>query len=102
MHRYVKISQLIAEGEVDDAFLRMLEAEDLIHPKRTAEDDRVISAEDAERVRVVRLLTGELEVNLAGVEVIIHMRETMRAMQRQFCEILDALVDELHRRGTPR
>ena len=102
MHRYVKISELIAQMPVDDAFLHLLEAEDLIHPKRTSEGDLVISADEAERVRVVLLLTSELDVNLAGVEVIIHMRDTMRAMQRQFCEILDALVEELRRRSAPR
>ena len=97
MHRYLKVSEVIAELHVDADFLRALEAEDLIHLKRTLEDDLVISSEDAERARVARLLTGEMDVNLPGVEVIINMRESMLAMQQQFSEILDALVEEMRR-----
>jgi MerR family transcriptional regulator/heat shock protein HspR len=87
----------VAELHVDADYLRALEAEDLIHLKSSSEGDPVISSEDVERVRLARLLTGELDVNLPGVEVIMHMRDSMLAMQRQFSEILDALVDEMRR-----
>ena len=97
MHRYVKITEVTSELHIDPDFLRQLEAEDLIHLKPTLEGDLVISAEDVERVRLVVLLTGELDVNLPGVEVIMHMRESMLAMQKQFSEILDALVEEMRR-----
>ena len=40
-------------------------------------------------------------VTLAGVEVIINMRDSIVAMQRQFSEILDALVAEM-RQKLPR
>ncbi len=95
--RYLKVSDLTTELRMDAAFLRDLESEDLIHLKRTAEGDLVISADDAERVRLALLLTGELEVNLPGVEVIMHMRESMLAMQQQFSEILNAVVAEMRR-----
>jgi MerR family transcriptional regulator/heat shock protein HspR len=97
MHRYVKIAEVTSELHIDPDFLRQLEAEDLIHLKPTLEGDLVISAEDVERVRLVVLLTGELDVNLPGVEVIMHMRDSMLAMQKQFSEILDALVEEMRR-----
>jgi len=97
MHRYVKVTEVVSELHVDSDFLRQLEAEDLIHLKPTLEGDLVISAEDVERVRLVVLLTGELDVNLPGVEVIVHMRDSMLAMQKQFSEILDALVEEMRR-----
>jgi len=97
MHRYLKVSEVVAELHVDADFLRALEAEDVIHLKRTLDDDLVISAEDVERVRVALLLTGEMDVNLPGVEVIINMRESMLAMQQQFSDILDALVEEMRR-----
>lgn len=97
MHRYLKVSEVMLQLHVDTDFLELLEAEGLIHLKRSSEGDPVISSEDADRVRVAQLLTGELDVNLAGVEVIMHMRESMFAMQEQFSEILDALVDEMRR-----
>ena len=95
--RYVKVSEVLVELHVDPEFLHALEAEDLIHVKRTLDDDPVMSAEDVVRVRMALTLTAELEVNLPGVEVIMHMRESMLAMQQQFSEILDALVAEMRR-----
>jgi len=83
---------------IDEAFLRQLEGEELIHLKQSSEGELVVSFEDAERVRVALMLIGELDVNLAGVEVIMHMREDMLAMQRQVADILDALVDEVRRK----
>jgi MerR family transcriptional regulator/heat shock protein HspR len=102
MHRYVKVSELIVQVPVDDAFLRLLDQEELIHLKQTLEGEPVVSAEDAERVRIIRLLTMDLDVNMAGVEVILHMRETMVAMQRQFADVLDSLVKELRQRSGSR
>jgi MerR family transcriptional regulator/heat shock protein HspR len=95
--RYVKISEVIEQLHIGTEFLRALEAEDLIHMKSSSEGDLVISADDIERVRVALLLTDELDVNLPGVEVIVHMRDSMLAMQRQFSEVLNALVEELRR-----
>jgi MerR family transcriptional regulator/heat shock protein HspR len=97
MHRYVKVADLLSELHINADFLDALEAEDLIRPKHTLEGDVVISSEDVDRIRLALLLTGELDVNLPGVEVIMHMRESMLAMKQQFSEILDALVEEMRR-----
>jgi MerR family transcriptional regulator/heat shock protein HspR len=86
-------------------FLEQLAREGLIDVKRTLDDVVVISAAGLERVRFITLLTEELEVNLPGAEVILHMRDDMIAMQRQFDEILASVVDELKRgmaAGRPR
>lgn len=96
--RYLKLSEVMQRLGVDPQWLETLEAEALIHPKHTLEDDVVISAEDAERIRVIHVLTEEMDVNLAGAEVIVHMREDMLAMQRQFDDILATLVAELRQR----
>ncbi len=98
MHRYLKLSDVVVQLDVDPEFLQALEAEDLIHVKRSSEGDLVISSADVERVRVARLLAAEMDVNLAGVEVIMHMRDSMEAMHQQFCDILDALVEEMRAR----
>jgi MerR family transcriptional regulator/heat shock protein HspR len=98
MHRYVKLADIVAELQVDEEYLRTLEAEDLIHPKHSSEGEVLVSADEAERIRLACVLTRELEVNLPGVEVIVHMRESMLAIQRQFSEILDALVEEMRHR----
>jgi MerR family transcriptional regulator/heat shock protein HspR len=98
-HRYVKVSEVVARLHLAPDALGTLEAEGLIHVKYSSEGEALLSADDEERVRLAHLLTTELDVNLAGVEVIVHMRESMLAMQRQFADILDALVAELRRQA---
>ena len=51
--------------------------------------------EDVERLEVILKLTRELGVNLAGVEIILNMREKMEAMQRQIEEFVKSLNSEL-------
>jgi MerR family transcriptional regulator/heat shock protein HspR len=62
-----------------------------------AEQETVYPPETVERIRIIRNLM-DLEVNLAGVEVIMTMRDTMIQMQKQFDEILATLVQELKHR----
>ena len=99
--RYLKVSEALAELHIGADFLQALVADDLVHLKQTSEGEPVISSDDVERVRMVALLINELDVNLAGVEVIMHMRESILAMHRQFSEILDALVEEMRHRLPP-
>ena len=47
-------------------------------------------------------LTRDLGVNLAGVEIILNMREKMEAMQRQFEEFVATLNRELVARRRTR
>jgi DNA-binding transcriptional MerR regulator len=98
--RYLKIQEVCAELGVDASLLDAVCEEGLIHIKHTADDEMVVSAEDAERLRLVVLLR-EMEVNLPGAEVILHMREEIFAMRRQFDEVLQTLVAEL-RKKLPR
>lgn len=95
--KYVPLAEAAAQSGLTPAFLHMLAGEELIALKRTLDDVEVISHGELERARLVALLTQELEVNLAGAEVILRMRDEMIAMRRQFDEILANLVDELKR-----
>ena len=98
VHRYSKLSEVVIELRVKAEFLETMEAEGLIHLKRSSEGEPIVSSEDVERIRVAQELMAQLDVNLPGVEVVMHMRDSMLALQRQFSEILDTLVDELRRR----
>ena len=102
--RYLRLQEALRELGIDAAELEIYERQELIRIKRTLEDEPVISADDLDRARLVALLVRELEVNLPGAEVIIHMRDEMIAMRRQFAEILEQLTAELrtalgHRSG---
>jgi MerR family transcriptional regulator/heat shock protein HspR len=99
---YVKTSEIRAQLGVDEAFLDTVVAEELIVVKHTVEGEAVLSASDAERLCVIVRLMRELDVNLAGVEVILHMRDELLSMQHQFDEVLHSLVDELRKRLADR
>ena len=98
MAQYVKLHEVCVRLEIDDALLRTLAEEGLVEIVDARGEEPVVSAEVAERLRVITLLMREMEVNLAGVEVILHMREEIRAMQRQFDEILNTVVEEVRKR----
>lgn len=68
--------------------LRLYEREGLVVPKRTDGNTRLYSQDDIDKLRRVLSLTRELGVNLAGVEVILSMRERMGQMQ----EAMEQLV----------
>jgi hypothetical protein len=53
--------------------------------------EREYSEEEVELARVARVLVRELDVNAAGVEVILRMREEMLALRRQVAEVLELL-----------
>lgn len=95
--KYVPLAEAAERAGLTVAYLEMLEREGLIVIKRTLDDVVVISSADLDRARVTALLTQELEVNLAGAEVILRMRDDMIAIRRQFDEILTDLVGELKR-----
>jgi len=73
--------------------LRLYEREGLLKPSRTEGNTRLYTDEDMEQLDVILSLTRELGVNLAGVEIILNMRERMEEMQRQMQEFV-AYVNE--------
>jgi MerR family transcriptional regulator/heat shock protein HspR len=76
--------------------LRMYERRGLIQPQRSEGNIRLFSDDDVERVRAIKRLIDDLGVNLAGAEVILHMREQMEAMRREL-EWLRRSVEEQSR-----
>ena len=75
--------------------LRLYEREGLLAPSRSEGNTRLYTDEDLERLEVILKLTRELGVNLAGVEIILNMREKMEAMQRQIETFVHNLNHEL-------
>jgi MerR family transcriptional regulator/heat shock protein HspR len=63
--------------------LRMYERRGLIAPQRSPGNIRRFSAQDVEQIRFIKRLVDELGVNLAGVEVIMHMRQQLIDTQQE-------------------
>lgn len=87
MKKRVKTYTISAVSELYDIHpqtLRLYEREGLLKPSRSVGNTRLYEDSDLERLEVILSLTRELGVNLAGVEIILNMREKMSAMQREF------------------
>jgi MerR family transcriptional regulator/heat shock protein HspR len=74
--------------------LRHYERLGLIEPQRGKGDIRYYTPEDIERIQQIRRLVDELGVNLAGVEVVLHMREQIESMRSEFENIVNQMRDE--------
>ena len=82
--RTYTISAVAAHYDLHPQTLRLYEREGLLKPSRSEGNTRLYTDEDLARLEVILSLTRDLGVNLAGVEIILNMREKMEAMQRQF------------------
>lgn len=71
--------------------LRLYERRGLVTPNRTRGNARRFTEADIEQIRFIKRLVDDLGVNLAGVEVIMHMRQQLLDAQRE--------LDELRRSG---
>jgi MerR family transcriptional regulator/heat shock protein HspR len=72
--------------------LRIYEEEGLLEPVRTETNIRLYSDDDLRRVRVIRYLTQVRGVNLAGVKLLLHMRDAtdlMEDLMRELAELGD-------------
>src|SRR5688572_20201388 len=88
------ISAVAEMFEIHPQTLRLYEREGLLRPSRSDGNTRLYTDEDLERLEVILQLTRELGVNLAGVEIILNMREKMEAMQKQVDEFVRTLNTE--------
>jgi len=92
------ISAVAEQYSIHPQTLRLYEREGLLKPSRSEGNTRLYTDEDLERLEVILKLTRDLGVNLAGVEIILNMREKMEAMQRQIEEFIAQLNVELKER----
>src|ERR1700729_1419961 len=77
--------------------LRLYERVGLLKPSRSQGNTRLYTDADLERLEVILTLTREMGVNLAGIEIILNMREKMAEMQRQMQAFTVFVRQELSR-----
>lgn len=74
--------------------LRIYEEEGLLEPVRTETNFRLYSDDDLQRVRVIRYLTQVRGVNLAGVKLLLHMRDATDLMEDLMRELGELAGDD--------
>lgn len=88
------ISVVAEMFEIHPQTLRMYEREGLIAPSRSSGKTRLYSREDIERLEVILTLTREMGVNLAGVDVIMELREKLVAAMNRVGELEELLESD--------
>jgi MerR family transcriptional regulator, heat shock protein HspR len=89
------ISSVAESYQIHPQTLRLYERLGLLQPSRSDGNTRLYTDEDLQRLEVILTLTRELGVNLAGVEVILNMREKMEKMQQEVEEIIAFVHDQV-------
>ncbi|MFC1821850.1 chaperone modulator CbpM [Thermodesulfobacteriota bacterium] len=93
---YWTIKEVVEIFEIDESLLSDLEEEDIICPTcHESRPDKLFSAIDLEKLRLVKLLTEDMGVNLPGIDIILRMRHHMIEIRKQFDDILEDLAGEL-------
>jgi len=95
------ISAVAEQYQVHPQTLRLYEREGLLKPSRSEGNTRLYTDQDLERLEVILKLTRDLGVNLAGVEIILNMREKMAEMQHQIEQFVSSLNTEITQRTRP-
>jgi MerR family transcriptional regulator/heat shock protein HspR len=83
-------------AEMHPQTLRLYERKGLIRPKRSTKHTRLYSMDDVERLRRIQQLTSETGLNLAGVERVLELEQSIVDMQRRV-EALEAELDSTMR-----
>jgi MerR family transcriptional regulator/heat shock protein HspR len=75
--------------------LRIYETKGLVRPQRTPGGTRLYSEADVERLRIIQRLTGELGLNLAGVELVLRLEDELRKAHLQIERLQQQVRDEV-------
>ena len=91
------ISAVAEKYSLHPQTLRLYERQGLLKPSRSEGNTRLYTPGDLDRLEVILTLTREMGVNLAGIEVILNMREKMQQMERQMKDFVRLMQEEMTR-----
>ena len=77
--------------------LRVYETKGLVRPRRTPGNTRLYSEADLERLRLIQRLTGELGLNLAGVETVLRLEDELGRLRARLARIERESREEIQR-----
>ena len=89
------ISVVAEMYEIHPQTLRLYEREGLLRPSRSDGNTRLYTDEDLERLEFILNLARDLGVNIAGIAIVLQMRERMEEMNRQMQSFVDYVREEM-------
>ncbi len=90
-----RISAVAEMYEIHPQTLRLYEREGLLRPSRSEGNTRLYTDEDLERLEFILNLSRDLGVNIAGIAIVLQMRERMEEMNRQMQGFVDYVRTEM-------
>ena len=96
------ISAVAEMYEIHPQTLRMYEREGLLRPSRSEGNTRLYTDEDLERLEFILNLARDMGVNIAGIAIVLQMRERMEEMNRQMQGFVDFVRSEMLSRMQPQ
>jgi len=93
------ISAVAETYDIHPQTLRLYEREGLLKPSRSEGNTRLYTQEDLERLELILNLTRDLGVNLAGVEVVLNMRQRLEEMQHEMQDFIEYVEHEFASRS---
>ena len=95
MHSYDEpvylISVVASILDIHPQTLRQYEKEGLIEPSRTQGRMRLYSQRDIDKIKFVLQLTRKMGINLAGVDVILKLKEQLDVMSAEIKDLREEL-----------
>jgi len=92
--RFYMISAVSSMYNIHPQTLRLYEREGLLKPSRTEGNTRIYTEEDLKKLEIILNLSREMGVNLAGIEIILNMREKMEKIQKEVNLLLEYIKNE--------
>jgi MerR family transcriptional regulator/heat shock protein HspR len=89
------ISAVAEMYEIHPQTLRLYEREGLLRPSRSDGNTRLYTDEDLQRLEFILSLAREMGVNMAGIAIVLQMRERMEEMNRQMQGFVDFVHTEM-------
>ena len=99
---YYMISAVAQKYNIHPQTLRLYERVGLLKPSRSQGNTRLYTDSDLERLDIILTLARDMGVNLAGIEIILNMREKMVEMEQQMGEFAQVVQQELARVASRR
>lgn len=103
MHSYDEpvylISVVATMLEIHPQTLRQYEREGLVEPSRTQGRMRLYSQKDIDRMKLILRLTRQMGVNLAGVDIVLQLKEQIDTMQNEI-DLLRSELSKANRNGS--
>ena len=103
MHSYdepVYLISVVANMlEIHPQTLRQYEREGLVEPSRTQGRMRLYSQRDIDRMKLILRLTRQMGVNLAGVDIVLQLKEQIDEMQTEIDQLREEL-SKVNRNGS--